>query len=167
MKKITIILTLLLFGFVHPTLAQGAKDMEASSAWAVPTMGDMRHSAAYFDLTNKGKAAVELRSVRCPLAEVAEVHAYAMDADVIRMRKIDTVSIAPGEKLQLRPGAHHVMLMGLKQRLNPGETVPLTLEFTGGEVLEISVPVKEPDPASSHSHEQHHEGHSTDHNEED
>lgn len=166
MKTVTTILALLLFGLLQPALAQGAKNLEVSFARAVPTIGDMRHSAAYLDLTNNGPKTVELRSVHCPLAEVAEVHAYAMDADVIRMRKIDTVSIAPGEKLQLRPGAHHVMLMGLKQPLNPGETVPLTLEFTGGEMLEFSVPVKEPDPASApgEGHEHHHPA---DHNEED
>ena len=31
--------------------------------------------------------------------------------------------------MELKPGSYHVMLMGLKQPLRQGDTIPITLQF--------------------------------------
>ena len=35
----------------------------------------------------------------------------------------------PGARVELKPGGYHLMLIGLKQALGPGQTVTLTLVF--------------------------------------
>ena len=37
--------------------------------------------------------------------------------------------MAPGARVELKPGSYHLMLIGLKRALAPGQTVTLTLEF--------------------------------------
>ena len=49
--------------------------------------------------------------------------------------------INPGQPMVMRPGGHHIMLMGLHKRLIAGEMIDLTLEFESGQILDISVPV--------------------------
>jgi copper(I)-binding protein len=48
--------------------------------------------------------------------------------------------------VELKPGGHHVMLMDLKQALQPGQTVPITLviEGAGGqrETVQVSASVR-------------------------
>lgn len=125
------------------------QNVVVETPWALPTIGDMHNSAAYFTITNKGDKPVVLRSAHSPIAEHVELHANVMDADVIRMRHVPSADIAPGESLYLRPGAHHLMVMGLKQPLNVGDILPVTLEFEGGQTLDVAVAVtskKQEDP---------------------
>jgi len=39
------------------------------------------------------------------------------------------VEVAPGARVELKPGSYHLMLIGLKRTLAPGQTVTLTLRF--------------------------------------
>ena len=84
--------------------------------------------------------------VSSPAAGVAEVHEMAMDGSVMKMRAVPGLDLPAGKAVDLKPGGYHVMLMGLKQQLKDGETVPLTLviEAKDGkrETLEVKAPVK-------------------------
>ncbi len=42
------------------------------------------------------------------------------------------MDIPPGAKVILKPGDTHAMLVGLKQPLKEGQTIPLTLDFEKG-----------------------------------
>jgi copper(I)-binding protein len=69
-----------------------------------------------------------------------------MDAGVMKMGAVPSLDLPPGQAVELKPGGYHVMLMGLKQQLKAGESVPLTLtvEGKGGqkETVQIAAPVK-------------------------
>jgi copper(I)-binding protein len=45
------------------------------------------------------------------------------------MERVDKIALAPDARVELRPGSYHLMLIGLKRALTPGQTVTLTLEF--------------------------------------
>jgi copper(I)-binding protein len=51
---------------------------------------------------------------------------------MMMMERVDKVELAPGSRVELRPGSYHLMLIGLKRALTPGQTVTLTLEFERG-----------------------------------
>jgi copper(I)-binding protein len=57
------------------------------------------------------------------------LHTHIRDGEVMRMRPVADIPIPPGETVRLRPGGLHVMLIGLKEPLRQGTTVPLTLRF--------------------------------------
>jgi len=52
------------------------------------------------------------------------------------------LEIKPGETVDLKPGSMHVMLMGLKQPLEKGQTVKGTLEFEKAGKVDIEYAVE-------------------------
>jgi copper(I)-binding protein len=72
----------------------------------------------------------------------------AMEGGVMRMRAVaGGLELPAGKAVELKPGGYHVMLMDLKQPLNAGDVVPVTLVFEGAdkkrETVELKVPVKQ------------------------
>lgn len=60
---------------------------------------------------------------------------------VMRMRPVgkEGVLVEPGETVALAPGGMHLMFMGLKGQLKPGDRVPLTLEFKNAGSLDVEL----------------------------
>jgi periplasmic copper chaperone A len=98
-------------------------------AWARATPGIVQTGAVYLSITNHGTAPDQLLAIRTPVAARAELHEMKMVNNVMEMRPIRSLSIAPGQKLVLAPGGYHIMLIGLKAPLMRGQSVPLTLTF--------------------------------------
>jgi copper(I)-binding protein len=88
-----------------------------------------------------------LVAARSPVAGVVEIHEMRMDGQIMRMRALPAgLELPPGQAVELRPGGYHVMLMELKQPMNPGDSVPVSLVIEGRdgrqETLELKVPVR-------------------------
>jgi periplasmic copper chaperone A len=130
-----------------------------ADAWVRATVPQQQASGAFMKLTApKGMRLVEARS---PVAGVVEIHEMAMQGDVMRMRAVSGLDLPAGKPVELKPGGYHVMLMALKQTLNAGDTVPLTLIFEDAdkrrETLELKAPVRPltsgaGTPAGNHKH---------------
>ena len=119
-----------------------AGDVEISQPWArASATPQARTGAAYMALSNKGDTPDRLTAASTPIAERAELHTHEMDGNVMRMRPIEALEIAPGEPAVLRPGGLHLMLVGLRQPLRAGDRVPLTLTFQRGGTVEVEVAV--------------------------
>jgi copper(I)-binding protein len=101
--------------------------VEVQKPWARATTGST--GAAYFRVVNKGAAADRLIALKTPVAEKAELHEDRMKDGIMEMRPIGPLPIEAGKSATLKPGAGHVMLIGLKQPLKQGESFPLTLSF--------------------------------------
>jgi copper(I)-binding protein len=65
-----------------------------------------------------------------------------MEEGMMRMRKVDKIELPAGEVISLKPGGLHVMLIGLKQKLVPGGTIGITLNFDDGSELKLDAPVR-------------------------
>jgi copper(I)-binding protein len=129
-----------LFVVASPSRAQ----VVVADPWVRATVPQQQASGAFMTLTApKGTRLVEARS---PVAGVVEIHEMAMEGDVMRMRAIAGLELPAGKPVELRPGGYHVMLMALKQTLEAGTTVPLTLVFEGAdrrrETVEVTAPVR-------------------------
>jgi protein SCO1/2 len=86
-------------------------------------------AGAYVTVVNRGKTPDALISATADAAERVEVHETRSMAGMMMMQKVARVELAPGARFEMRPGSHHLMLIGLKRSLTPGQTVTLTLEF--------------------------------------
>jgi periplasmic copper chaperone A len=95
--------------------------------------------------------ATQLVGVSTPLAGVAEVHEMKMEGEVMKMRAIGKLDLPAGRSVELKPGGYHIMLLDLKQPLEQGSTVPMTLSFRDARgvesKLELKVPVAARAPA--------------------
>jgi copper(I)-binding protein len=113
--------------------------VEIRDVWARATPVGARNGAAY--LTMQSPTADRLTAASSPVAERVELHLSAMEDGVMRMREVPAIDLPPGETVTLKPGGLHVMLMGLKQPLQPGETIPLTLTFEKAGMREVTAAV--------------------------
>jgi len=112
--------------------------------WVRGTVAQQKATGAFMQLNSAQGG--KLVSASSPVAGVVEIHEMAMDGSVMKMRAVPGLDLPAGKAVDLKPGGYHVMLMGLKQQLKDGETVPLTLviEAKDGkrETLEVKAPVK-------------------------
>jgi copper(I)-binding protein len=115
-----------------------------ANAWARGTVPGQSSSGAFMQLTSTEGG--RLVAVASPWAGMAEIHEMKMDGGTMKMNVVPFVELPAGKMVELKPGGHHVMLMGLKQQLKGGELVPLTLTIEGAsgkkETLELKVPIK-------------------------
>jgi len=74
------------------------------------------------------------------VCERVELHQSFMEGDRMMMRKVESgLDIPAMEKVKLRPGSYHLMLVNLKRSLKPGDEFRITLRFEkGGQQTVIS-----------------------------
>lgn len=130
-------------------LAQAADTpLSITQAWsrAMPTTAT--NGAAYFVVNNTGTQPDRLLSAHSDRAERTELHTHVHTHEgLMRMQPVEAVEIPAGGQLAFKPGSYHVMLLGLKQPLNAGEHLSLTLTFEHQGVLQLEVPIQEQAPA--------------------
>jgi copper(I)-binding protein len=99
---------------------------------------------AYMTLMNHGKAN-RLTGARSNAADRVEIHNHEMDANgVMRMREVEGgLPIGENGTVTLQPGGLHIMFMGLKEPLQKGKTVDVTLEFEDGPDIDVTIPIKD------------------------
>ncbi len=118
--------------------------------WARPTAEGARAGAAYLSLDNTGGEADSLVSAASSAAGKTQIHETTNDGGVMKMRRVEGgVAIAPGATVSFKPGGYHIMLLGLKQRLEEGQHIPLTLTFAKAGTVDVEVYVEKA-PAGEH-----------------
>lgn len=125
----------------------GKNTISVSEVWSRPTIGQSTTGAVYFTLENTGAGDDRLVSVATPVAEKAMLHETTNDNGIMRMRHLmDGLTIGAGSSLALEPGGQHIMMIGMKRKLEKGETFPLTLTFekAGAIVTEVAVNIMPP-----------------------
>ena len=71
-----------------------------------------------------------------------EIHETTITDGVAKMRPVSGgLLIKPGETVELKPGALHVMFVGLKNPLNPGDHINATLIFEKAGAVNIDFDV--------------------------
>lgn len=111
--------------------------------YARATVPGQPSGGVYMTLENTGKTADRLIAAATPAAKKAEIHTMSMDGNVMKMREVDGVELAPAAKVAMAPGnGYHVMLLGLTQQLKAGDQLPMTLTFEKAGKVEVSVTVQ-------------------------
>jgi len=131
------ILTTLLVGLLWTAGAAQAA-VQVGGAWARATMPGQKVAGVYLQIESNVKA--RLVGVRTSAAKGAEVHEMSHSDGVMRMRKLESLELPAGRPVVLKPGGLHIMLLDIRQPLQPGQRVPLTLIVeAGGERVEVAV----------------------------
>ena len=138
--------------------------VEVSDAWVRRAVPGQSGTGAFMKL--KAPAAMRLVGASTPVAGVAEVHEMKMEGDTMKMRALaQGLELPAGQTVELKPGGNHLMLMDLKQPVNVGATVPVTLRFVDAKgvasELSLQVPVAAAAPGGAaaggeHQHQHKH-----------
>jgi len=111
-----------------------------------------RSGGIYMTIENSGAAADRLVRVASPAAASVELHSMTMDGNVMRMRAIAGLDIAPGATVTLGSAGYHVMLVGLVRPLVVGDGIPVTLTFERAGAVDVTALVEAMTPAGSATH---------------
>src|SRR5690606_25134906 len=103
-------------------------------AWARPGITGGT-SAVYMNLVHHGEEPLNVIGAEAEVAATVELHETILSTEgatgagrqTMRMVRVPSIPIAPGETVEFAPGGLHVMLIGLRQRLAEGDEVELRL----------------------------------------
>lgn len=139
-------------GAPSTTPTQAAAELSVTQAWAAPTPAGVDVSAGYLNISNDTASEDRLLSATSPRAERVEIHEMSMDGAVMRMRQVETLSIAPGQRVELAPGGMHLMFYGVNEPFAEGQDIPLQLTFETGGIVDVSLPVRRGAPEGHNAH---------------
>jgi copper(I)-binding protein len=111
-----------------------------TGAWARATAPGQTVGAVYMSLVSAGDD--HLTSVESSDADMAMLHKTVSKGGMSDMQDMDTLALPAGRMVSLAPNGMHLMLMGLKHPLIPGQSVHLTLTFAKSAKVSAQVPVQ-------------------------
>lgn len=136
-------LTLLaLVGCAAGTPASGSA-IVVEGAWARPSPMMAGNGAAYMVIRNTGSVDDALIGVASDVAEMVEIHETTMEGGMAGMHSVEAIPVPAGGSISLEPGGYHVMLIGLKEQLQAGQTITLTLTFEKAGQITVQAEVRE------------------------
>jgi copper(I)-binding protein len=116
-----------------------------SDAYFIANKG-ASNAAAYLTIKNADNKDDQLLSVSFFGAMIpkVELHTHVIDENgVARMRKIDAMLINQQSEKSLKPGADHIMLMNVTDKLADVQSIDLTLTFK--KAGRVTIPFKKKD----------------------
>lgn len=129
-----------------PTMAEAPPAVTATGAYARAAPPGQPTGAVYLTLTNHSARSRTLVAATSPDAQVVELHSHVHEDGMMRMRRVERIEIPAGGSVSFEPGGLHLMLIGLKGDLAPGDEVGLILDFDDGSKLQVPAPVTPIEP---------------------
>ncbi|GAB4299711.1 MAG: copper chaperone PCu(A)C [Roseovarius sp.] len=127
-----------------PTLAAAHDvrlgDLEIIHPYIFATAPTAKAAGGYVTISNDGAQEDALIAVSAPFPKVA-LHRSVEQDGVMRMQPVERVDIPAGETVELAPGGHHIMFMGLAGPLAVGDAVPVRLRFEKAGEIEVNFTV--------------------------
>jgi copper(I)-binding protein len=120
-----------------------AGDLRIEHPWSRATPAAAQVASGYMVIRNVGSAPDRLVAISSDISAAAEVHSMSVDdKGVMTMRPVEGgLEIPAGGAVELKPGAWHVMFVGLKSPPKEGEPFAATLTFekAGDVAVEFAV----------------------------
>ena len=116
--------------------ASGASDtLIISDAWVRATPPGKMMTAGYASLENVSKDVITITGVSAEIAGHTSLHETRIERDRSTMRPVARLSIEAGERVSLKPGGLHIMLMKLSESLTDGQSIDICLELENNDSL--------------------------------
>ncbi|MGF1724654.1 copper chaperone PCu(A)C [Photobacterium nomapromontoriensis] len=145
MKLIISVMISVLLGVTTMAQAHDYKlgEIHIKHPWSKQVPPSSQVAAAFFTVMNHGDTPDELLSASSPIAGKTELHAHIHEDGMMKMRKVNEITILGNETTQLKPGGLHVMFFELEKVPALGESFPLTLHFKQAGTVNVEVKVEE------------------------
>ncbi|HLH10641.1 MAG TPA: copper chaperone PCu(A)C [Methylovirgula sp.] len=115
--------------------------LKIEQAFTRPTPGGASVAVGYLTIVNTGKETDRLVSVTSDISAKAEIHEMKMENGVMKMGEVkDGLPIPAGATVALKPGGDHLMFVGIRHAVKPGEVIKATLTFE--KAGKVDVPFK-------------------------
>ena len=112
-----------------------------TDAWIPQPASDT--SAMFGMVSNSGSEAVSITGGSAPDVGLVQVHEFVKEGNKEVMQEVPGgLEIPAGGSVELKPGSYHIMMMEVSADWQVGDEVPVTLEFTNNETVEVTAVVK-------------------------
>jgi periplasmic copper chaperone A len=135
------ILVVFIAGLAHAADYQ-AGNLRIEQPWSRATPKGATTGSGYLRITNDGPEADRLVAASIDAAKNVQFHATIMQGGVAQMRPLANVEIPPGQTIEFKPGASHLMFMDLNDALKQGEKLQGTLTFERAGTVKIEFDVE-------------------------
>jgi copper(I)-binding protein len=102
-----------------------AESVTVADPWARAMLPGQRVAGVY--MTLRSATSARIVGVSSPAARAAEVHHMSHEGGTMKMRKVETLALPAGKAVVLAPGGYHIMLLDVREPLQAGTRVKLTL----------------------------------------
>ncbi len=106
-------------------------------------------SAGFFVFSNTGDTPIVLLAATSQAAESVEMHTHVHEGGMMKMRQMDSLTVAPGEEVLFEPGGNHLMLFDCDAAAFKAGDVELVLTDAEGNEYRARAEVRSP-------HQMHH-----------
>jgi copper(I)-binding protein len=119
----------------------GATALTIQDPWVKTAKKDM--TATFGTLQNTGAAPITIVSAKTSASSRTELHEVVEGSGAMTMRpKKGGFTIPAGQKLELKPGGLHIMIMDLKKSVASGDEVTVRLTLADGSTKDFSALAK-------------------------
>lgn len=133
-----------MFGLLGGVSAQAqnssASKIEVVEAWARGSEGKA-FTHAYVEVINNADVKDTLLGVSSPWAQRVYIAHYVHNGYDMKLTPVSTLQLRAKRRLKLDPAGHFIRLEDLTQEIRPGMSIPITLRFANGGVVEIEAKV--------------------------
>jgi copper(I)-binding protein len=95
-------------------------------------------------IRNGGSRADRLVAAQSDVADATEIHTVEMKDGVMAMRPADGVDVPAHGEVVLKPGGYHIMFVGMRRMVKPGDAVEIVLRFEQAGEITVQAEVREP-----------------------
>ena len=97
--------------------SRASDELIISDAWVRATPPGKTMTAGYASIENVSRDVITITGVSAEVAGHSSLHETRVERDRSTMRPVAQLSIEPGERISLKPGGLHIMLMKLSEPL--------------------------------------------------
>lgn len=121
-----------------------SKSIKINDPWAMNATLSQGNGAAFMIIENTSSTEDELIAVSVPssVAAEAQMHDVTMQGEMMKVVQVQSVSIPANGTRDFKHGSYHLMLMELKNPLEIGSNVDITLTFKNAGKMTVSFPVE-------------------------
>ena len=143
MKVARIVSVVIALSFVLAACSGGESSVSVDDAWGRTSPAAATNAAFYMGLEG-GSEADTLVSASSEACGVTELHISVMADGVMSMQHLpDGIAVPAGEIVMLEPGSFHVMCIDRQQEFVAGESITLTLEFSGAGTVSVDAEIRD------------------------
>ena len=126
------------------TATAAADTLKVDEPWAKAATQDKGMTGVFATIENEGKETITITGAESDLAGKVELHETTGDGKggMSMKEKEGGFELAAGDKLELKPGGEHIMLMDLKKDIEPGEDIKITVKTSAGD-FDLTAPARE------------------------
>ncbi len=111
-------------------------------AWIRALPPGMQMTAGFGVLKNETAQAIDFTGFSSSAFRSVSLHETVVEDGVSKMQEVESLTLAPGETVELAPGGYHLMLMAPRASISPGRNIPVEMTAADGRTFTFEVPVE-------------------------